>query len=139
MEGILRFKMDWAVTIKQLALTVHGLIFGRAYYRKDFCVGDLGGLFSGGLFFFCGGGGGLLSEFYGIVLGDPGAASRGGMEQIGQKLYWRRDKTNQVCRAANFFPDLLRPAPRLAAPGSPRMFLYTTMIQTSGDCTSIQL
>ena len=26
------------LTIKQLALTVHGLIFGRAYYRKDFCV-----------------------------------------------------------------------------------------------------
>ena len=26
------------LTIKQLALTVHGLIFGSAYYRKDFCV-----------------------------------------------------------------------------------------------------
>ena len=26
------------LTIKQLALTVHGLISGRAYYRKDFCV-----------------------------------------------------------------------------------------------------
>ena len=25
-------------SLKQLALTVHGLIFGRAYYRKDFCV-----------------------------------------------------------------------------------------------------
>ena len=24
-------------------------LFGRAYYRKDFCVWDLGGLFSGGL------------------------------------------------------------------------------------------
>ena len=23
-------------SLKQLALTVHGLIFGRAYYRKDF-------------------------------------------------------------------------------------------------------
>ena len=63
MEGILRFKMDWAVTIKQLALTVHGLIFGRAYYRKDFCVGDLGGLFSGGLLFFVGGGGAYYRNF----------------------------------------------------------------------------
>ena len=24
--------------LKQLALTVHGLIFRRAYYRKDFCI-----------------------------------------------------------------------------------------------------
>ena len=24
--------------VKQLTLTVHGLIFGRAYYRKDICV-----------------------------------------------------------------------------------------------------
>ena len=40
-------------SLKQPALTVHGLIFGRAYYRKDFCVCDLGG----GVFFF---GGGLI-------------------------------------------------------------------------------
>ena len=33
------------LTIKQLAITVHGLIFGRAYDRKDFCVQDLGGFF----------------------------------------------------------------------------------------------
>ena len=25
-------------SLKQLALTVHGLIFGRTHYRKDFCV-----------------------------------------------------------------------------------------------------
>ena len=25
-------------SVKQLALTVHGLIFGRAYYRKDFGI-----------------------------------------------------------------------------------------------------
>ena len=31
--------------------TVHGLIFGRSYYRKDICICDLGGLFSGGLIF----------------------------------------------------------------------------------------
>ena len=56
-------------------------MFRRAYYQKDICVWDLGGLFLGGLFlgglflgglflggifFFFGGGGGLLSEFYGI-------------------------------------------------------------------------
>ena len=28
-----------------------GLYFGRAYYRKDICVWDLGVLFSGGLIF----------------------------------------------------------------------------------------
>ena len=43
-----------------IALTVQGLIFGRAYYRKDFCVWDLGAYFREGLFL-----GGLLSEFYG--------------------------------------------------------------------------
>ena len=32
------FQNRLSLTIKQLALTVHGLIFGRAYYRKDFCV-----------------------------------------------------------------------------------------------------
>ena len=36
-------------SLKQLPLTVKGLIFERAYYRKDFCVSDLRGLFSGGL------------------------------------------------------------------------------------------
>ena len=25
-------------SLKQLALTVHGYIFGRAYYQKDFCL-----------------------------------------------------------------------------------------------------
>ena len=34
--------------IKQLTLTVHGLIFGRSYW-KDICIWHLGGLFSGGL------------------------------------------------------------------------------------------
>ena len=50
--------LDKKNSLKQLAVTVHGLIFGRsrAYRRKDFCVGDLEG----------GGRGGLLSEFYGI-------------------------------------------------------------------------
>ena len=51
------FQNGLGLTIKQLALTVHGLMFGRAYYRKDFCIWDLGGLFSGGLVFFWGGGG----------------------------------------------------------------------------------
>ena len=32
------FQNGLSLTIEQLALTVHGLIFGRAYYRKDFCV-----------------------------------------------------------------------------------------------------
>ena len=32
------FQNGLGLTIKQLALTVHGLIFGRAYYRKEFCV-----------------------------------------------------------------------------------------------------
>ena len=51
-------------SLKQLSLIVHGLIFGRAYYQKDFCICDLGGLFRGGLFFW--GEGGLFSEFYRI-------------------------------------------------------------------------
>ena len=59
------FQNGLGLTTKQLAVTVHGLIFGRAYYRKDFCVCDLGGLFSGGGLFW--GGEGLLSEFYGIA------------------------------------------------------------------------
>ena len=61
----------------KLALTVYGLIFGRTYYQKDFCVWDLGGLFLGGLvtiiiiiFFFWGGGGGRLSKFYGTLSFD---------------------------------------------------------------------
>ena len=54
------FQNGLSLAIKQLALTVHGFIFGKAYYRKDFCVWDLGGLFLGGLiiFFFFGVGGG---------------------------------------------------------------------------------
>ena len=35
--GNFAFQNGLGLTIKQLALTVHGLIFGRAYYRKDFC------------------------------------------------------------------------------------------------------
>ena len=38
--------------IKQLTLTVHGLIFGRVYCRKDICVpewGEAGSLFTEGL------------------------------------------------------------------------------------------
>ena len=42
------FQNGLGLTIKPLALTVHGHIFGRAYYRRDFCVSDLGGLFQGG-------------------------------------------------------------------------------------------
>ena len=30
--------LDNKNSLQQLAITVHGLIFGRAYYRKDFCV-----------------------------------------------------------------------------------------------------
>ena len=32
------FQNGLSLTIKQLALTVDGPIFGRAYYWKDFCV-----------------------------------------------------------------------------------------------------
>ena len=32
------FQKGLGLKIKQLALTVHGLTFERAYYRKDFCV-----------------------------------------------------------------------------------------------------
>ena len=62
-EGILRFEMLKTLrytkiptknSLKKLTLTVHGLMLGRAYYRKDICACDLEGLFSGGL------------EFYGI-------------------------------------------------------------------------
>ena len=44
LEGILHFKMGWLDNknslkqLKQLTLTVHGLIFGRVCYRKDICV-----------------------------------------------------------------------------------------------------
>ena len=58
-------------SLKQLALTIHGLIFGRAYYQKDW-----GAYFQEGLFIYLfiiiiiifWGGGGLLSEFYGILV-----------------------------------------------------------------------
>ena len=47
---------------------LYTLYLGSAYYQKDFCVWDFGGLFSGGLIMifiiFFWGGGGLLSEFY---------------------------------------------------------------------------
>ena len=43
--GNFAFQNGLGLTIKQLALTVPGLIFGRAYYWKDFCVSDLEGLF----------------------------------------------------------------------------------------------
>ena len=36
-------------SLKQLSPTVHGLIFGRDYYRKDICVRDLVGLLLEGL------------------------------------------------------------------------------------------
>ena len=60
LEKILRFKIGCRLdnknslkhrenSLKQLTLTVHGLIFEGAYYRKVICVQDLGGLFSGGL------------------------------------------------------------------------------------------
>ena len=34
----LAFQNGLGLTIKQLAVTIHGLIFRRAYHRKDFCV-----------------------------------------------------------------------------------------------------
>ena len=52
---------DYENSLTQLALTVHGLIFGRAYNQKDFCI--WGAYFREGLFiyfiyfFFVGGGG----------------------------------------------------------------------------------
>ena len=51
MERILHFNIGWLDNKNSYngALTVHGLIFGRAYYRKDFCLSDLGVLLSGGL------------------------------------------------------------------------------------------
>ena len=48
---------------KQLTVTVHGLMFGRANYRKDIiCVGNMGAYFREGLFFsfFFRGRGGLI-------------------------------------------------------------------------------
>ena len=36
-------------SLKQLTLTVHGIIFGRAYYQKDIYICDLGHLFEGEL------------------------------------------------------------------------------------------
>ena len=56
-------------------ITVHGLILSRAYYWKDTCTSDLGGLFLEDLFLllfyyiyiFFFGGGDLLSEFYFIL------------------------------------------------------------------------
>ena len=53
-------------SLKQLALTVHGLIFRMAYYRKDFASEIWGAYFREGLFFiylfiyFFFGGGGLI-------------------------------------------------------------------------------
>ena len=43
------FRVSQGLLARVIALTVHGLIFKRAYYRKDFCVWDLGGLFWEGL------------------------------------------------------------------------------------------
>ena len=64
-------------SLKQLTLTVHGLIFGRAYYRKNICVWFLGALFSEGLlylfiyfifiFFFGWRGGGGMGLIIGIL------------------------------------------------------------------------
>ena len=52
--------LDNKNSLKQLALTVHGLIFGKAYYWKDFCFRDFGdgggGLVSGKASVFWGGG-----------------------------------------------------------------------------------
>ena len=47
-------------SLKQLALTVHGPIFGRAYYREGFCIGGFGRLILGRAYFFFFGGGGLI-------------------------------------------------------------------------------
>ena len=66
MEGIYVSKCvghDNKNSLKQLALTVHGLIFRRAYYRKDFCVKDLKGLIFRRAYFW----GSALSEFYGML------------------------------------------------------------------------
>ena len=43
--------LDNKNSLKQLTLTVHGLIFGRACYRKGFCELDLVGCFGRGLIF----------------------------------------------------------------------------------------
>ena len=47
-----------------LCLRFGGLIFRRAYYQKDICLWDLGGLFSGGLTF-----GGLIIGILRYVTG----------------------------------------------------------------------
>ena len=67
---------------KQLALTVHGLIFRRAYYRKDIYVSDLGGLFSGGLIF-----GGLIIGILRCFIQVESI--------IGSFLQWNLDRFNE--------------------------------------------
>ena len=53
-------------SLKQLALTVHGLIFGRAYYREGFCIGGFGRLILGRAYYFFFGGGGAYYRNFGI-------------------------------------------------------------------------
>ena len=67
---------------KQLAPTVHGLIFRRAYYRKDIYVSDLGGLFSGGLIF-----GGLIIGILRCFIQVESI--------IGSFLQWNLDRFNE--------------------------------------------
>ena len=50
------FQNGFGLSIKTVTITFHGLIFRRAYYWKDICIRDLGGLFLGELIFFLGGG-----------------------------------------------------------------------------------
>ena len=74
------FQNGLGSTIKLLAQTVHGLIFGRAFYRKDFLRLRFGGLIFGRAYFFLfysfiyssiflaegGGGGAYYRNFAGI-------------------------------------------------------------------------
>ena len=77
-------------SLKQPALTVHGLIFGRAYYWKDFCVWDLGGLFSGGLIF----GGAYYRNFtvyYLLWSGPPAEYLKSAGILFCCRYWWSRD------------------------------------------------
>ena len=61
--GLDKKELKTLSSLKQLkTVIVHGLIFGRAYYRKDICVWDLGELIFGRAYYFFlwGGGGGLI-------------------------------------------------------------------------------
>ena len=52
--------------MKQLALTVHGLLFGRDYYQKDFCLKFGGGGAHFQKDYFLGGAGGAYYQNFGV-------------------------------------------------------------------------